>query len=84
MIPNEVAILVYQILAILGVNAVSQVVTSIAYMTKDLDYQFMYLQSPIELLLNYNRFNQTVVRKASIVFLTCLSILFQFIRTIMT
>ncbi|KAL7317418.1 hypothetical protein PS15m_003778 [Mucor circinelloides] len=84
MIPATLAILVYQVLAILGTEAVSQIVTSIAYKKRDLDYKLMYLQSPLDLIRNYNRYNQTAFEKASIVFFACLTIAVKLIPTIFT
>ncbi|KAL9541292.1 hypothetical protein MBANPS3_009209 [Mucor bainieri] len=84
MIPAALAILIYQVLAILGAEAVSQIVTSIAYRRRDLDYKLMYLQSPLDLILDYKRFSQTSTRKLSIVLLTCLTFVLKFIPTIMT
>ena len=84
MIPVAQAILIYQVLAILGTEAVSQIVTSIAYRRRDLDFKLMYLQSPLDLALDYKKFNQTTTRKLSIVLLTCLTLVLKFIPTIMT
>ncbi|KAL9559627.1 hypothetical protein MBANPS3_000333 [Mucor bainieri] len=84
MIPATLAILIYQALAILGAEAVSLVVTSIAYKRRDLDYKLMYLQSPLDLFRNYNRFNQTAFQKATVVFFACLTIALKLIPTIFT
>ncbi|KAK4521764.1 DNA-directed RNA polymerase II subunit L [Mucor velutinosus] len=44
----------------------------------------MYLQSPLDLLKNYNRFNQTAFQKATIVFFACLTIALKLILAIFT
>ncbi|KAL9537617.1 hypothetical protein MBANPS3_011618 [Mucor bainieri] len=72
MIPAALAILIYQVLAILGVEA------------RDLDYKLMYLQSPLDLVWDHKRFSQTSTRKLSIALLTCLALVLKFIPTIMT
>ncbi|KAL9538291.1 hypothetical protein MBANPS3_011047, partial [Mucor bainieri] len=84
MIPAALAVLVYQILAILGTEAVSQIVTGIAYRRRDLDFKLMYTQSPLDLLLNYNRFNKKKWQKVTVVLFVCLSIALKFIPTIFT
>ncbi|CAO3640703.1 unnamed protein product, partial [Mucor fragilis] len=84
MIPATLAILIYQVLAILGAEAVSLVVTSIAYKKRNLDYKLMYLQSPLDLFRNYNRFNQTALQKATIVFFVLLTMALKLIPTIFT
>ncbi|KAL9549175.1 hypothetical protein MBANPS3_005336 [Mucor bainieri] len=83
-IPAALAIFIYQILAIIATEAVSQIVTSIAYGRRDFDYKLMFLQSPLNLLINYKRFNQPSLQKASIVFFTCFSLALKFIPTILT
>ncbi|KAL7315475.1 hypothetical protein PS15m_004690 [Mucor circinelloides] len=84
MIPTTLAILTYQVLAILGTEAVSQIVTSIAYKRRQLDYKLMYLSGPLDLVLNFNKFDRPAAQKASIVFFICLTIVLKFIPTIMT
>ncbi|KAL9548608.1 hypothetical protein MBANPS3_005603 [Mucor bainieri] len=84
MIPTALAILTYQILAILGTEAVTQIVTYIAYKRHDLDFKLMYTQSPLDLLVNYNRFDKKLRQKAAITVFVCLSIVLKFIPTIFT
>ncbi|EPB91263.1 hypothetical protein HMPREF1544_01968 [Mucor circinelloides 1006PhL] len=84
MIPTTLAILIYQILAILGAEAVSQIVISIAYKRRELDYKLMYSSGPLDLVLNFNKFDRPTAQKASIVFFVCLTIVLKFIPTIMT
>ncbi|KAF1803023.1 hypothetical protein V8B55DRAFT_1596608 [Mucor lusitanicus] len=84
MIPTTLAILFYQVLAILGTEAVSLVVTGIAYKRRDLDYKLMYLQSPLDLFRNYHRFNQTAFQKATVFFFACLTVALKLIPTIFT
>lgn len=84
MIPAVLAVLIYQILAFLGAEAVGQIVTYIAFKRRDLDIKLMYLQDPIGLVSNYHRFDKTTHQKVVIVFLSFLAIALQFIPTIFT
>jgi hypothetical protein len=84
MIPAVLAVLLYQILAFLGNEAVGQIVTYIAFKRRDLDFKLMYLQDPLELVTNYHRFDKTTHQKAIIVFLSFFAIALQFIPTIFT
>lgn len=84
MIPTALAILTYQILAILGTEAVSQIATSIAYKRRELYYKLMYSSGPLGLVLNFNKFDWPTAQKASIDFFVCLTIVLKFIPTIMT
>ncbi|KAL9546812.1 hypothetical protein MBANPS3_006483 [Mucor bainieri] len=84
MIPAVLAVLLYQILAFLGAEAVTQIVTYIAFKRRDLDFKLMYQQDPLEILSNYNRFDKSTHQKAIIIFLSFFAIALQFIPTIFT
>ncbi|KAL9558927.1 hypothetical protein PS6_001038 [Mucor atramentarius] len=84
MIPAVLAVLLYQILAFLGAEAVTQIVTYIAFKKHDLDFKLMYLQDPLGMLSNYNRFDKSTHQKAIIIFLSFFAIALQFIPTIFT
>lgn len=84
MIPAVLAVLLYQILAFLGAEAVTQVVTYIAFKRRDLDFKLMYQQDPLGIFSNYNRFDKSTHQKAIIIFLSFFAIALQFIPTIFT
>ncbi|KAI9363217.1 hypothetical protein BD770DRAFT_381035 [Pilaira anomala] len=84
MIPLVWAILIYQLLAFLGANAVAQLVTFIAYMKQDIDTKLMYSQSPLEIIVNYNKFKHSNLQKIIIIFLAAFAILLSFIPTVFT
>ncbi|CAO3611958.1 unnamed protein product [Mucor fragilis] len=84
MIPAVLAVLLYQILAFLGSEAVAQIVTYIAFKKRDLDFKLMYQQDPLGILSNYNRFDKSTHQKAIIIFLSFFAIALQFIPTIFT
>lgn len=79
MIPSTLAVLIYQILTILG-----EIVTYIVYYRKDLDTKLMYEQSPKDLVLSYRKFKQSTFQRMTIVFLTVLALAIGFISTIMS
>ncbi|KAK4509731.1 Acyl-coenzyme A oxidase [Mucor velutinosus] len=84
MIPAVLAVLLYQLLAFLGAEAVTQIVTYIAFKRRDLDFKLMYQQDPLGILSNYNRFDKSAQQKAIIIFLSFFAIALQFIPTIFT
>ncbi|CAO0800818.1 unnamed protein product [Mucor circinelloides] len=84
MIPTVLAILIYQILAILAGEAISQTVTAIAYKRRDLDFKLMYAQSPLDLLTNYQRFDKKLRHKFAVILFACVAIALKFIPTIFT
>ncbi|KAI8064924.1 hypothetical protein BDF21DRAFT_496549 [Thamnidium elegans] len=84
MIPLVLAILIYQVLAFLGVEAVSQVVTYIAYKKQDLDTKLMYNQAPLDLLHNYNKFKKPFHQKLAIILTAMFALLLGFIPTVFT
>lgn len=84
MIPAVLAVLIYQILAFLGAEAVGQIVTYIAFKRRDLDFKLMYLQDPLGLVANYHRFDKATHQKVVVIFLSFLAIALQFIPTIFT
>ncbi|GAN03344.1 hypothetical protein MAM1_0039d02797 [Mucor ambiguus] len=84
MIPAVLAVLLYQILAFLGAEAVGQIVTYIAFRRRDLDFKLMYQQDPLAIFSNYNRFDKSTHQKAIIIFLSFFAIALQFIPTIFT
>lgn len=84
MIPTVLAILIYQILAILAGEAISQTVTAIAYKRRDLDFKLMYAQSPLDLLSNYQRFDKKLRHKVAVILFACVAIALKFIPTIFT
>lgn len=81
---SVLAIPIYHKLAILEVEAVSQIVTSIAYKRRHLDSKLMYTQNPLDLLLNYSKFDQKTHLKAAVILLTWFAIALKFIPTILT
>lgn len=84
MIPTVLAILIYQILAILAGEAISQTVIAIAYKRRDLDFKLMYAQSPLDLLTNYQRFDKKLRHKFAVILFACVAIALKFIPTIFT
>lgn len=84
MIPLVWAILIYQVLAFLGIDAVSQIVTYIAYKKQDLDTKLMYNQDPLDLLCNYNKFRKPFQQKLVITLTAMFALLIGFIPTVFT
>ncbi|GAA5811893.1 hypothetical protein MFLAVUS_005340 [Mucor flavus] len=84
MIPSVWAILIYQVLAFLGIDAVSQIVTYVAYKKQDLDTKLMYNQDPLDLLCNYNKFRKPFNQKLAIILTAIVALLIGFIPTVFT
>jgi hypothetical protein len=84
MIPLVLAILIYQFLAFLGVEAIGRLVIYIAYYKQDLDLKLMYNQAPIDLIYSFNKFDKPNSQKMFVFFMASIALAFGFIPTIFT
>jgi hypothetical protein len=84
MIPSVFAILIYQLLALLGAEAVSRLITYIAYYKRDFDFKLMYNQGPTDLIFSHNKFDKSKTQKITVFFFAVLALAFGFIPTIFT
>ncbi|KAL9540915.1 hypothetical protein MBANPS3_009423 [Mucor bainieri] len=75
-----VTILIYQIVAALGVLGLTALIVHNA----GIDFQLMFLQTPIDKMRNWKRFKHKTSSKLLVVFFTAISIVILFIPTLFT
>ncbi|KAI8054766.1 hypothetical protein BDF21DRAFT_468073 [Thamnidium elegans] len=68
----------------IGVSAVSQFITYVAYRRRELDIKLMYSQNILDMIYNYNKFRKTNLQKMIIIIFAVFALSLGFIPTLFT